>query len=235
MSVEICSNCGRVLLSSEQAYIVKGKIVCAECDRALRSKQAPQPTSLPKPTASEPFSPSLTPAQTTMNKKRTGGMTAIAVINFVFGGIDALSCLGGLVVVNSIMSNSIMTLANGGRIGMILLVTSLARLPRAGAAIVAGIGVLKLAPWGRTWTLVYAILGVLVAFIGWLVDLGLPNQNQDSRLGLALGAVISCIYPAILLYVINTKRWKETFGKSASQLANAIPNQSSVITAWPDA
>ena len=48
-NVEICSNCGRLLLHSEQAYVVRGKIVCPECDKLLRSEQAPQPTPSPKP------------------------------------------------------------------------------------------------------------------------------------------------------------------------------------------
>jgi uncharacterized membrane protein len=49
-NIEICSNCGRLLLHSEQAYIARGKIVCAECDKALRSAQVPQPTPLPPKT-----------------------------------------------------------------------------------------------------------------------------------------------------------------------------------------
>ncbi len=46
-NVEICFKCGRLLLSSEQAYVVGGKIVCAECDKLLRNEQVPQPASLP--------------------------------------------------------------------------------------------------------------------------------------------------------------------------------------------
>lgn len=48
-NVEICSNCGRVLLRFEQAYLVGGKIVCAECDKLLRSEQVPQPAPSPEP------------------------------------------------------------------------------------------------------------------------------------------------------------------------------------------
>jgi len=48
-NVEICSNCGQVLLRSEQAYVVRGKIVCPECDKLLRSEQALQPAPSPDP------------------------------------------------------------------------------------------------------------------------------------------------------------------------------------------
>ena len=46
---EVCSKCGRLLPPSQQACVFGGMIVCAECDKVLRSKQAPQPAPLPKP------------------------------------------------------------------------------------------------------------------------------------------------------------------------------------------
>lgn len=48
-NAEICFKCGRLLLSSEQAYVVGGKIVCAECDKLLRSEQVLQPALSPDP------------------------------------------------------------------------------------------------------------------------------------------------------------------------------------------
>ncbi len=51
IDIEICSNCGREIGRSEQAYVFGGKIVCAECDNALRSNQTVQPTEIPKPAA----------------------------------------------------------------------------------------------------------------------------------------------------------------------------------------
>lgn len=55
---EICSNCGRELRRSEQACVFKGEIVCAECDRKLRSDSGLQSTSLPEAGL---FSPSSLP------------------------------------------------------------------------------------------------------------------------------------------------------------------------------
>lgn len=51
IDIEICSNCGREIGRSEQAYVFEGKIVCAECDNALRSNQIVQPTEIPEPPA----------------------------------------------------------------------------------------------------------------------------------------------------------------------------------------
>ena len=50
IDVEICSNCGREIGRSEQAYVFDGKIVCAECDNTLRNNEIPEP-----PAALEPI------------------------------------------------------------------------------------------------------------------------------------------------------------------------------------
>jgi hypothetical protein len=47
--IEICSNCGREMPRSEQAHVFEGKIVCAECDNALRSNQIAEPNEIPEP------------------------------------------------------------------------------------------------------------------------------------------------------------------------------------------
>jgi hypothetical protein len=49
--IEICSNCGREIARSEQAYVFEGKIVCAGCDNALRSSPVAEPIDTPEPPA----------------------------------------------------------------------------------------------------------------------------------------------------------------------------------------
>ncbi len=49
--IEICSNCGREIARSEQAYVFEGKIVCAECDNTLRSSPVDGPANTPEPSA----------------------------------------------------------------------------------------------------------------------------------------------------------------------------------------
>ena len=49
--IEICSNCGRDIARSEQAYVFEGKIVCAECDNTLRSGQMAELAEMQEPPA----------------------------------------------------------------------------------------------------------------------------------------------------------------------------------------
>ena len=137
-------------------------------------------------------------------------MTVIAILNFIFGAVGLLACLFGLVAANSFLPN---------RAGILLLAISLLSLPTAGAAIVSGVGILKLAPWARMWTLVYAILGILGTFIGLALTAQIqklaPNPEASNPL---LTIILGCVYPVILLYVINTRRWKETFSNAPTQV-----------------
>jgi hypothetical protein len=51
--IEICSNCGREIGRSEQAYVFEGKIVCAECDKALRTNLIVEPAEIPESLAEQ--------------------------------------------------------------------------------------------------------------------------------------------------------------------------------------
>ena len=49
IDIEICSNCGREIGRLEQAYVFEGKIVCAECDNALRTSRIADSFAPPEP------------------------------------------------------------------------------------------------------------------------------------------------------------------------------------------
>jgi len=56
IDIEICSNCGREIGRSEQAYVFEGKIVCAECDNTFRSGPLDEPATTPElPALPEPI------------------------------------------------------------------------------------------------------------------------------------------------------------------------------------
>lgn len=48
IDIEICSKCERAISRSEQAYVFEGSIVCAECDKELRSGPQSQLAAMPE-------------------------------------------------------------------------------------------------------------------------------------------------------------------------------------------
>jgi len=146
-----------------------------------------------------------------VNRKRTGGMTTIAILNFVFAGLIILFSLYWInlaCAASSVTKTKLVTLLSG---------LSLFVLPNVVALIVGGIGILKLAPWGRTWTLVYAIVSIAVWVIAVMIGLamqylGMTQNNADfSLLSAIVPLIVPLIYPATLLYLVTTKTWKDAF------------------------
>jgi hypothetical protein len=99
--IEICSNCGREMPRSEQAYVFEGKIVCAECDNTLRSGPvdepvpAPEPPVLPEPISSvQPHSdaPSLT--EPVEKEKANQNQDADEPVGSIIAGV--ILCLLGI-------------------------------------------------------------------------------------------------------------------------------------------
>jgi len=153
-----------------------------------------------------------------MNKKRTGGMTAIAVLNFIFGGIGILLAVFAIIFVASVLSRPDLP-PHAVLTGLVVLALSLVQLPLSGSAIVAGVGVLRVAWWGRLWTLGYAMAFIAVTLLHFVftnIAAGDVPGLEKQTFG---GMFAQWIYPAILLFVANTKRWKETFCQDATNPA----------------
>ena len=140
--------------------------------------------------------------------KRPGGLTALAVINFVFAALGVLSALGFVVILamagsladapmDETQRAQIDALQDLGKPMMIALlaltiVTSILLLA-------AGIGYLKQKKFlGRTLGNVYALLSLVRAV--WS-GVAFPEELGG---GFNLGALIGLIYPVITLVLINT-------------------------------
>jgi hypothetical protein len=129
--------------------------------------------------------------------KRPGGLTALAVINFVFGGIGALALLALfalLGVAKSAGANLSDAKVNGGAgagaiylglgIGLIAVVLLIA----------SGVGYIKQAKWGKTMGTAYGVL----ALVNLVVSLVLIKQ------GFGISSIIGLILPALNLILPNT-------------------------------
>jgi hypothetical protein len=85
--------------------------------------------------------------------------------------------------------------------GVMLMVFSLISLAISVLLIAGGVGILKMASWGRTVSLVYAGIAVLTN-VAQLVMTGFHS---------ILCNVIGLIYPIVLLVMLNQEDWKSAF------------------------
>jgi hypothetical protein len=127
--------------------------------------------------------------------KRPGGLTALAVLNFVFGGFG---CLGLIAMFALLQAADSMTdgasstaLASSGE----LMVTLLLATATVILLIVAGIGYL-----GQKKTLGY-LMGNLYAIVS-IVSSAVPIVAYSQSVG--VGSLIGFIYPVLTLILINT-------------------------------
>ncbi len=129
--------------------------------------------------------------------KRPGGLTALAVLNFVFGGLGVLALL------------ALFALLSAANEGLKAAGASIHEAPGAGAVylslllgavrmillIASGVGYLGQKKFlGRTLGNVYAILGIA----GFAIDLAMLHS------GVGLFAIIGLVYPVLTLILLNT-------------------------------
>ncbi|MBS1118238.1 MAG: hypothetical protein H6Q90_466 [Deltaproteobacteria bacterium] len=127
--------------------------------------------------------------------RRPGGLTALAVLNFVFAGLGLL----GLLAVLALLTAA--DVASGGKLdggeiskGVIYAALILG-VVRMAILLTAGIGYIKMKRFlGRTLGNVYAILAIGDTVLGLTL----------LKSGFGLGAIIGLIYPVLTLVLVNT-------------------------------
>lgn len=128
--------------------------------------------------------------------KRPGGLTALAVLNFVFGGLGAL----GLLLLFGMLSAA--ETASGGQVSTeiakhpgagLVWVTILLTLASVALMITSGVGYLGQKRFlGRTLGNAYAVVSLIGTAIGISVS------------GFGIGTIIGLVYPVLTLMLINT-------------------------------
>jgi hypothetical protein len=137
-------------------------------------------------------------------------MTTIGVLNLVFGGLRTFGALltilagGGMAVLGTAASQNggdgAEVAAAGGAIigfGFFSLIIGI-------TLFIAGLGVLKVAPWGRTLSLAAASLAV-VSTLGQAVFLE----------AFGIGTFLGLIYPGVLFFLFFQPDWKVAFSGDA--------------------
>lgn len=132
--------------------------------------------------------------------KRPGGLTALAVLNFVFGGLGALGILAVVAMLSLAKSGMDAIKAGGGEVhytgpstGAIYLAILLSVVGTI-VMIIAGVGYLKQKRFlGRTMGNVYAATSIASSIVGIAL----------LKTGFGIGTIIGLIYPVLTLILIN--------------------------------
>lgn len=125
--------------------------------------------------------------------KRPGGLTALAVINFVFGGFGCLGIFGMVALMDA--ANTITEGAAGTEVASsgMLMVSIILMVATVALLIISGVGYLGLKKTlGFKMGNLYAIASILSSVLGIVVA------------GFAISSVIGFIYPAVTLVLLNT-------------------------------
>jgi hypothetical protein len=151
-----------------------------------------------------------------MGTQRTSAMTAIGVLNIVFGSLFSLVFLlmilgaGFMAAAGTAMGGQEGAAVAAG--GGFLMLIGIAAFAVNLMLLISGFGVLKVAPWGRTLSIAAGGLGVVVygaSLIG--SDFSIP----------VLAALAYCV---VLVGMFFTPSWKATFGaESAGMPASSMP------------
>lgn len=146
--------------------------------------------------------------------KRPGGLTALAVLNFVFAGLGLLSVLGLVALLQ--FADTLKADASpqdaavfqafqdmGMGVWALLLVSSV--LTDA-LLIIAGVGYLKQRAWGRRFGNIYAVIAIGSSVASALL---MPAAVGG---GFNIGTIIGLVYPVLTVILLNTT-FKDDFGR----------------------
>ena len=138
--------------------------------------------------------------------RRPGGLTALAVLNFVVAGINLISLLAAIAVValadtlkaaaRTPQDRAVFDALGDMNVGLWVLIIASGALALV-LLIVAGVGYLKMRKWGRNMGNIYALTAIASSVAGAILT---PTELGG---GLSIGTIIGLVYPTLTLYFIN--------------------------------
>jgi len=158
-----------------------------------------------------------------VERHRTGGMTAIAVLNIFFGGIGILN--GLYLVLGSLALMYELLRLGAFDIPMARLAFAFLILATGIVGLIAGVGIFMLRPWARALSLVYGGLLIFSSVLSFFVvpiiaTIGTYDISSISGYNWARLIVFSVIYVVFsvtyslsLFIVFHKPAWKTTFAK----------------------
>lgn len=138
--------------------------------------------------------------------RRPGGLTALAVLNFVVAGVNLISLLAAIAIValsdtlkaaaKTPQDREVFEALGNMNMGLWVLIIASGALAMV-LLIVAGVGYIKMRKWGRNMGNVYAITAIASSIAGAILT---PSELGG---GISIGTIIGLVYPTLTLYFIN--------------------------------
>jgi hypothetical protein len=143
-----------------------------------------------------------------VSMERPAGVTILAVVAFIFGGLFVLGGLG-MMLGGAVLSH----MASGGALGMLAgvggAILGIVLLGFAVVYIVDAIGLLKVANWARILTIILVGLSLLRSTYGMMTSLG-----HFHPVGVFFALIIAAIDVWILVYLFKPEV-KQAFGATS--------------------
>ncbi len=138
--------------------------------------------------------------------RRPGGLTALAVLNFVMAAWSLLNILGAVAIValggalkdaaKTAEDKRAMEVLESVNMGLWALIIASGTIALV-LLIVAGVGYLKMRKWGRSMGNLYALTAIASTVAGAFIT---PSELGG---GLSIGTIIGLVYPTLTLIFIN--------------------------------
>jgi hypothetical protein len=151
---------------------------------------------------------------------RLTSMTALALLHFVLAGLVLVRSLVGYVTATAALAYPLTSVQGGGAdIAMLMLLSAMVDLGIGLLGMGAGLGLLKVAPWGWDVALTYAIAALLNNGLGVVHVRGMAQVDGSGMHGTARYAFLALeawgwFSPVLLLMFLHTAAWKQAFAVS---------------------
>jgi hypothetical protein len=167
--------------------------------------------------------------------KRTPGLTVLAVFLLVLGGLGLLSGPYTLVsrgLARDALSRQLQEIMWSGALGVWMYISLFLGLVTALAMIAAGVGILKMKPWGRTISLAYGLGSIGLGVVGQIMAIALfypallewgeregglaQIMAMSGIVGGVVGSLFGLVLPVITLVVMTRPKVKAAFAAAAA-------------------
>ena len=141
-----------------------------------------------------------------MTQKRPGGLTALAVLNFVFAGLAFLGVIGLLIIFkladmesanNTPQNRAVMEAFKNLGVGVYALMVA-ASVISGTLLLIGGIGYLKSRRWARLVGNLYAAITIADSIVSAVM---MPSELGG---GMQIGTIINLVYPVLTVILVNT-------------------------------